>query len=503
MSNDAPRHAPIRRAVSRRTLLSGSLAAAASETTGQPAGRKPEWMPSFGAAPLAVRQQGGWLVGRFRTAAGVSYEARQRLLGHSATAVAVDARPMEVFLFSGQSNAGGSPIVEERPDSHSPFVSDPWFPQHLLTTNHWTGTYADKPVAGSCVTDLSPARDHPRYGTLPQTTFLLTLEALNRAEGKLGPGYAARTDWWGSQPLDVFLKGGVQFANTLASARLLAQQAATYGRLSRIGALVFIHGENRGSHTRAGYAAALARHFDTLREALPGQGTTAALPILFTQINQGTTWPRPSGTELAQLDVHSAGGAPNWLCGPMYQLPLAVEIRNGRSSAIHQNIPGKMMLGEMLAVAYRTIVRDGSFTPLRPLRVGLQGETLTLELAVPARSRLALDADWLTGRPSGHAGFIVEAGRENVPVSAIRIEGTSRVALQLGKPVPDGPVTLRYALDPQPVDLSQAAAGDACFAPSTGLLMAETDIPSPFAEHGFAVPKRIRHYCVRFSMQAR
>lgn len=64
-------------------------------------------------------------------------------------------------------------------------------------------------------------------------------------------------------------------------------------------------------------------------------------------------------------------------------------------------------------------------------------------------------------------------------------------------------MTLRYALDRRPVDFSQAAPGDACFAPSTGLLIAETDIPSPFAERGFTVPKRIRHYCVRFSMPAR
>jgi hypothetical protein len=123
---------------SRRTLLSGVLAATAGRAFGQAVARKPQWLPGPGGAPLAVRQQDDWLVGRFQTAAGIPYEARQRLLGQSATAVVVDARPMEIFLFSGQSNAGGSPVIEGRLDSYSPFLRDPWFPQHVFSTSAGT-----------------------------------------------------------------------------------------------------------------------------------------------------------------------------------------------------------------------------------------------------------------------------------------------------------------------------------------------------------------------------
>lgn len=70
-------------------------------------------------------------------------------------------------------------------------------------------------------------------------------------------------------------------------------------------------------------------------------------------------------------------------------------------------------------------------------------------------------------------------------------------------PSVEGPVTLRYALDRRPVDLSQTAAGDTWLAPSTCQLMAETDLASPVTEPGFAAPKRIRHDRVRFSMPAR
>lgn len=486
--------------LSRRAFIGAAAAFAAPPALARDAAAPPRWRPGIGEPPRDVRIDRDWLVGRFATREGLRYEARQRLSGLSGTAVAVDPRPMEMFLFSGQSNAGGSPVVASLPTTRSPFVEECWFPQHVFTTDAWTGSYGDKPIVESRITDLIPAGDRAQYGVLPQTTFMLALEALDRAEGRLGPGYGARTDWWGGQPLDVLLKGGVQFENTLASARVLARQAAAYDRRSRVGALLFVHGESRGRFTRESYAAALTRHFASLREALPQQHGDRPLPALFTQINQGTALPAPSGIELAQLDAPRAAGAPNWLCGPMYQLPLAVEVRSGRAAAIHQNIAGKMMLGELLAVAYRRIRDTGSFDPLRPRAAALQGETLTLDLDVPAGARLAIDSDWITARPSGYSGFAVEAGTERIAVTGMRIEGASRVALRLARPVADGAAKLRYALDPQPVDLSRAAAGDACFAPSTGLLMAETDILSPFAQRGFPVPKRIRHYCVRFSL---
>jgi hypothetical protein len=407
---------------------------------------------------------------------------------------------MELFLFSGQSNAGESPNPDNRKRNQSPFRDQCWYPNHLFKTERWIGSYADKIPRESDYDDFLPLADPVTTGVWPQTTFLFALESLNRWNGKCGPGYASRTDWFGGQPIESFLQGTAQFESTLLSARVLTRIAPKYNRTSRLGAFIFIQGETRGANDRESYARKLTRHFDTVRQSLAAQTNLEAPPVIYTQINQGSRWPKPGGVELAQLDLHRANGAPFFLAGPMYQFPLVVQGTAESPTVMHQNGIGKMMLGEMLAVAYAQIQRTGACDPLRPQAARRAGDTVTIDFSVPPGSRLAFDTDWITGVPSGKAGFVVCAQDRHIPIVEMRIANTHSVMLRIADAGLPGPLHIRYALDPQVVDFAGAQPGDSRFAPSTGRLMAQTDIASPFAARGYPLPDKIRHYCVRFEL---
>jgi hypothetical protein len=465
-----------------------------------PVNKLPLWREGQNDTPIKVRRNSKWLQATFRTESGKQYDALQRTDSETGSAVCKDARPIEIILFSGQSNAGDSPNPAQDRRNGSPFLGRSWFPNHVFKTDKWHGSYAEKMPRESEYDDFLPATDNAKYGVWPQTAFLYALEALNRVHGQLGPGYCARTDWFGEQPLETFLDGQPQFENSLLSGRVLTRIAAKYGRPTKLGAFIFIHGENRGTHNRETYGLTVQKHFERMRSALASQTNLAPPPVLYCQINQGSRWPKPSGIELAQLDIHRAGGAAHFLTGPMYQYPLVVQGKPGDLSAIHQNILGKMMLGETLALAYRQVHMRGSFDPLRPVAAQLEGTLLKVEFSVPPGSRLAFDIDWIKGKPSGKSGFVVAAGSRNIAIESIGIHGDSAIIVRLADAPPEGPLTVRYALDPEPVDFTNAKLGDSRFAPSTGRLFAETGIPSPFAERGFFVPKTIRHYCVRFEM---
>ena len=458
------------------------------------------WRQGESPAPLRLRRDGQWLVADLQSPAGQHYRARQRIGASSATAVCDDPRPMELFLFSGQSNAGGSPVETPRAENVTPFAGQPWFPNHVFQMEAGLAGYGRDAPPSRGLDELVPAIEMPKYGVFPQTTFMMALELLARAKGKLGPGYAARTDWFGDQPLETFLDGGEQFRKTLASAKALAGFPANYARKARLGAFVFIQGETPGVARRGDHAKLLQAHFSSMRQALAKRTGLDAPPVLYLQINQGSSYPKPTGNELAELESHRAGGKPHFLIGPMYHHPLVVQGKPETPSIIHESVLGKLMLGETLALAYRQIARTGSFDPLRPLRAALEGRALTLTFAVPPGARLAFDSDWITARPSGEAGFTVSSGGATIAIEAVAIEGKDRVTLRLAARKRAEPLTIRYALDPRLVDWRGATPGDSRFAPSTGTLMAETDSPSPFAQRGFAVPKRIRHYCVRFSL---
>ena len=172
------------------------------------------------------------------------------------------------------------------------------------------------------------------------------------------------------------------------------------------------------------------------------------------------------------------------LTGPMYQQPL--------SDSIHADNLGRMMGGEVDALAYHWAVTKGEdFHPLWPVAGGVTrtGTEVRVPFALPlGTSALRIDDDWVLTVPD--AGFIWTDDGAGVGIASVAIDGTEVVITLDGDPGVTTSETLEYAIFNAPDDTGWASG--------RGLIYADSGQPSVYYRRGFAVPPTIRHYSVRF-----
>lgn len=438
-----------------------------------------------GYSAINVRMAPEHMVGTVQFEGGYVCDVAQRLVGNDYNAaVAIDDGPIRGVLVIGQSNAGaGSGPVGALP------VAEPLAPHHSFITE---GAYAAYGTTNSTTSlngydDIQAAKSFSNQAYAPSAAMGGALANLDIAAWRRAPAYVFFTAWEGSQPISSFLPataGHYNHANALAGIRAMLRCGDNY-RETELTAMLFIQGEN-GS---VDYATSLGDYIDDVVPLYADQGGIEALPFLFRQINlaQNASAADTYHVELDQLAVARARlGDGVTMTGPMYHLPL--------HDTIHADNLGRLIGGEMDAVAYRSAVELGeTFHPLWPVAGGVTrtGNTITVPMSLPPglpSSALDIDADWVATVPN--AGFVYSDASSGATITNVAISGTNIVITLSANPGAAANKLLSYAI--------YSATPVAGWAGGRGLIYSDTGIESPAHRKGLSVPETIRHYCVRF-----
>lgn len=408
-------------------------------------------------------------------------DVKQKATGTSNAAVPVEAEPMHVVTASGQSNegntsgeAGGALTVPVPWDHHV-------FSLQGLPSLPGSADYTGQAVAPQ---DIAPLVQSPLYGPSPIAMFGIAKRALDVDFGRRSPGYMLWNQWDGGQPIENFFPGAghYNYENFRAGLINAFNRAGAY-RDVVYKAFFWTQGE---SYT-PGYGDYLEDYIDSVLPLFAdaiGQG----LPqFILQQINNQTDSTTASGVELDQLAIARARlGAGVTMAGPMYQYPL--------HDVIHASNVGRMMAGEIKALAYDYAVQQGiAFHPLWPTAgaVTRSGATITVPLQMPAgATSLAIDDDWVLPVPGAGKGFVFTYNGSPVTINAVAIAGNAVQLTLASNPGAHATEVLEYARINH--------TGDVGWAAGRGQIYAKTKIASPFYRLGYAVPPTLRHYCTRF-----
>lgn len=432
-------------------------------------------------------------------AAAIAVGAKQATA--RATTVRAGATPTEVVLVGGQSNAGPSPA-----GGVSPPLLGVVYPASVLSfagTNGYAPGRA--PVDAGALTALAPQDDRPWGASLAATTMAVALEDHHRATGSPSPGYFTFSAAEGGVPLQHLIRGAeatghYSFVNTVAAANRVNPALAATGRSGVCHGYVFIHGENGPTAVsppdlatkRATYHAMLADYLDDVTTEIQsalGQERPPNAILLQTNapdVNVLPTYdPYLIGGVLAQLDLaRERVGNGVTLAGPAYQARLA--------DGIHTDNLGRLMVGELLALVYRTVRAGETFVPLWPISGALRGRVVLVRFALPGRS-LAFDTDWVAPVPD--YGFAYADDASTAAIESVTIVGRNTVRIVLDRVPTGGNPIIRYACgNEQPLVQDHWSS-------ARGQLYSDSGSPSPYAARGFALPPTVRHYAVRFDLQ--
>lgn len=401
---------------------------------------------------------------------GVTAEIRKN--AGSDTAVVQHPDPITFLPCYGQSNAGYGG------NAGGPLVSQPWWPHSSLGFSPYLTITPADPIDDTDLIGLAPMRDMPDWAnSAPATTIAASWEWLHRSEYQISPGMLTWTAWEGGAPLSSFVRDSTNWNNLMAGAAAARREAAKYGRGEiHCPALVWVQGE-AGPYT--GYQAALEALADDLLPELQTQMSLEAEPdMLIVQVNDGSLGSAErTAVRLAQLAA--ARSHPDiFLAGPMYPVP-AID-------GIHPSPLGRMMFGDMVAVAVKQLADTGSFTPLWPTAVVRIGDVITVTFAVPGDG-LAFDTDWIA--PAPDYGFEYVDDSSSAEISSVSIVSTTAIQITLSATPSGANPKLRYA-----IEANQASP----WTRGRGQLYSPTTIPSLFAKEGHLVPANVRHYCVIF-----
>ena len=423
---------------------------------------------------------------------------RQRRDSPLPTAIAETAFATEICPTYGQSNAGWGSVPA--------ILNGAYFPHHVLSFAGVGIYYGTDAIVPGNLHDVKPAQDNGyggnEYGQTPAYLAANAREALNRAAGRVSPGFFAYTSWYGGQPIAAFQQGTTSYSNLIGLAAAARREIARFGRASEIRCLTFIQGESIGAYggntpaeVRSGYATDLTTLIGNVLPALQAATGQGFLPkMLIWQTNVEDLSATSTGVELAQRDV-AVARADAVLAGAMYPYPLLVETGDGHN--IHLTNIGRMRMAEVSAVAQQSIRDTGDFQPLAIASVTRAGAVLTIAYVPPtglAALSLSLDSDVVPGLADGKKGFTVRKVSDG---SALAISGAPAIA---------GPWTVQITLSANPgsaVEVRYALDGDTTidgWAGCRGQLMVQTTTPSIYAgRFGQPVPAFIRHYAIRDS----
>lgn len=396
--------------------------------------------------------------------------------------------PLSYIPISGQSNSGqgGNTGVQ---------LSEEVFPFSSAMTYPVRQVYSLDVLAPGSIQGFAPANDAGQGGQWPQTMMQFAIDSFRRGDDPNGapPGTVSFTTWYGGQPLSAFVTGTNQFTNLVtASARIKVIASGQYKRQLHCPAYVFVQGESGPAGTSTYKAEFLAYANDVLPALQTALGAAQPPKML---ISQTSTWVDVgfNGVEIAQLQA-SKERADIVLAGPMYQLPMGDDFVNPGDIQIHPSALGRMMHGEVLALAWMSVAETGDFIPLQPTTISRSGSNIDINFALPEGNALAFDADWVLA-PTGAnnpKGFTVLVGGSPVAISSVTLLDADTVRITCASP--PGACTVRYAMTadtPEP----------GYWANSRGLLYSPSDRSSPFAALGYPIPTIIRHYAVKFELE--
>jgi hypothetical protein len=255
-------------------------------------------------------------------------------------------------------------------------------------------------------------------------------------------------DWWpGRNYIEPFAEGMMQ----VADAKALATAA---GKSYAVRAVTAIHGEHDhyayasgdsafpmigtdGVSVIASYADGLLewqRDYEAGAKAITGQ--TVPVPLF---ISQYSHWNNVPTTKIAymQLDAHVRSNGKVIMVGPTYALPYT-------DACLHFTSDGERHLGEQFAKAYARVILDGrKWEPLRPMRVSLERNVVTVKFHVPVPP-LVIDTTRVDD--PGQYGFEWYDGSAIPPaITNVALVSADTVAITLAS-VPTGPdKRIRYA----------------------------------------------------------
>jgi hypothetical protein len=428
------------------------------------------------------------------------YGARQSMGGYRLGTAVAEAAGVHYVFGLGQSNRGGGSGNAGPP----PFAQTP-YPRHVLAfakedgssyVDYYGNTAAENAVAGLpnalaplfLSIDLAPASHDQAYGLSPTIMTSTAIEALARVNGGIGLPKITFAQWRGSIGADDFQPGDVYnlYENAIEGASRARHVADAYGLPVSRADIFFTQGEN-GPFT--GYAAlleGLITSYTTGIQSALGLGT--APHFYFQQTNQSSSASEfASGVELDQRQVAIDNLGDGVTCvGPMYHLPLF----NQGSTNIHADNLGRMMMGEMDALAARTVAAGSEFQPLglnvAAVRTGAQVDINFSSM--PGLAILHADTDWVP--TVANLGFVAALASDGTALTinsaAVLDADTVRLTLSAN---PGAPVRIDYARDNNNAQTTWARG--------RGLIYVDSGVASPIAAaHG--APATIRHYCLRF-----
>jgi hypothetical protein len=417
------------------------------------------------------RKDGDDCLATFRDSDGTSYDARQ--LDHSLGWLVEANAPLDGLLVFGQSNAGLFVASDIDSNLHAPL-----FPHTVVGSSlgYWGDNTTVRPVVAAPFQDLY---DPPSLiGHYPATLDAYAAERVARDAGRAPTGLYAYSQFQAGQAITAFVRGTINYQDLLDDVRRTAASAKLYKRSFVVRGIVWIQGEAPSGN----YEASLETLADNLAEdikAITGQSIRPELMIQ--QINTPDAQPVITGVELAQLALaRRRFGSGITLIGPMYQGRL------GFGDPVHVSDLGKMALADVAGLVFDRIRRGITFTPLWPVSVTRSGGVIDVRFALPG-GPLAFDGDFVPATQD--FGFVYHEPASPARVASVAIVAPDTVRITLDR-VPAGPGLLEYAL-------GNENATDR-FAAGRGNLYSEDNATSVYWRLGYPVPRKVRHYAVRF-----
>jgi hypothetical protein len=255
-------------------------------------------------------------------------------------------------------------------------------------------------------------------------------------------------------PTDAPPNGTASVQELLAQVRAAKAFATAANKTYFVPCVVVIHGEF--DNYNPAYLTDLLHwqaDIQTGIQAITGQ--TATIPLILAQ------------TCVGDLDSNSSPYA-QWqaavqypdrfiLAGPEYQLPH--NAGDPTHLTIHLRAIGERMLGAMVARAYRRVfLEGGTWTPLSPKAVTLNGNKVVIDFYVPTPP-LVLDTSWCTD--PGSLGFYYY-DTTAAAIASVTVTGPTQVTLTLTQPA--GPTPGSHIIGYAALDEAQFGL----FGPTTG-----------------------------------
>ncbi len=382
----------------------------------------------------------------------------------------------ESVLFFGQSNAGPG-------GKESPVLTSVMHGDVLVSFASRRTLYGLEEARFSELNGIGPVADHPQYAAMPATAtgFALSNRLKTRCEPDLM--YFICTIWHGDSSIAAFGKNTTSWNNLMSCVLKSKSELRKSGYDNVVRAVVFIQGEN-GPWGRAIYRAELTKLLDVLLDDVRDENGQPDNPIaLVLQTNKEVGHLGPStNVELAQWDVVQ-DRRDAILVGPMYHIPV--------SDNIHSSTLGRMMLGDLIALVYETVISKRSpFRPLHPISAERQDRRILVRYGLPPQGGpLCWDEEWVA--PSRNFGFTYGDSEQSTEIESVRIVGDAEVEILLKDSPRGNAKTIRYA---------QGQAPTAGWSSARGQLRSGTAERSYFHDLGYAVPEFISHYCIRSEM---